>query len=147
MKILRIVFLLAIIAGGCVPKEQVVLRAVNIKEVKTGADGNPLLFADVVFYNPNSTRMRLKRIDLDVMVDGKKAARVDQHLSQLIKGKSEFTIPLEVQLSMKDIGLLDTILNLFGGKKYAVQFEGSMKVTVRGFPVKVPVKYSDELKF
>ncbi len=36
-------------------------------------------------------------------VDGKKTARVDQHLSQLIKGNSEFTIPLEVQLNFKKL--------------------------------------------
>jgi LEA14-like dessication related protein len=90
--------------------------------------------------------MRLKRIDLDVMVDGNKSARVDQHLSALIKGKSEFTIPLEVQLNLKD-GLLDTILSLFGGKEHNIKFEGSMKVTVRGFPVKVPVSYGEALKF
>ncbi len=138
---------LALFSGACVPNEQIVLRSVNIKDVKNGSDGNPILQADVVFFNPNSTRMRLKRIDLDVTVDGKKAARVDQHLSALIKGNSEFTIPLEVQLNLKELGLLDTILSLFGGQKHDVLFEGSMKVTVRGWPVKVPVKHKDLLKF
>ena len=137
---------LVLFAVGCAPKEPVILRSINIKEVKTGSDGNPILFADVVFFNPNSTRMRLKRIDLDVTVDGNKSARVDQHLSALIKGNSEFTIPLEVQLNLKD-GLLDTILSLFGGKEHPISFNGSMKVTVRGFPVKVPVSYKDVLKF
>lgn len=127
------------------PKDQVVLRSINIKEVLPGKDGGPLLMADAIFYNPNSARMRLKRIDIDVMVDGKKAARVDQDLSALIKAKSEFTVPLEVQLNLKE-GLLDTILSLFGGKIYDILFVGNMKVSINGFPVKVPVNYKEQIK-
>ena len=137
--------LLVELLGSCVPKEQVVLRSINIKEVLPGKDSSPLLMADAIFYNPSSARMRLKRIDIDVMVDGKKAARVDQDLSALIKAKSEFTVPLEVQLNLKE-GLLDTILSLFGGKTYDILFVGNMKVSINGFPVKVPVNYKEKVK-
>jgi len=147
MKWIKIFVFFTLIAGACAPKEEVQLRSINIKEVKPGLDGNPVLFADVVFFNPNPTRMRLKRIDLDVFVDGKKTARVDQQLSQLIKGNSEFTIPLEVQLNFKEVGLLDTILSLFGGKEHEMRFEGKMKVLVRVFPVTVPVSYKEMMKF
>lgn len=147
MKAVRIIFLLALMVGACAPKEDVQLRAINIKEVRTGEDGNPVLFADVVFFNPNSGRMKVKKIDIDVFVDGKKAARVDQNLSLLIRGNSEFTIPLEAQLNFKEVGLLDTILSLFGGKEHEMRFEGKMKVSVRGFPVNVPVSYKEMLKF
>ena len=145
-KFLQVLLLVATVMVACVPKEQIQLRAINIKEVTPGKDGNPLLKADAVFFNPNASRMRVKRIDIEVFVDGKKAARVDQHLSTLIKANSEFTVPLEVELNLKEVGLLDTILSLFGGKKYDIHFVGTMKVTVNGFPVKVPVDYKDLLK-
>lgn len=146
MKIFGILLIVVVVMCACVPKEPVVLRAVNIIQVEAGTDGEPVLKADAIFYNPNATRMRLKRIDLDVLVDGKKSARIDQHLSSLIKGKSEFTVPLEVQLKLKEMGLLNTILNLFGGKEYEIQFAGSLKVTVNGFPVKVPVRHKTKFK-
>jgi hypothetical protein len=145
LKIFLPFLFLVILVSACVPREQVVLRGVDIREVLPGKDGNPLLKANAVFFNPNSSRMRLKRIDIDVLVDGKKAARVDQHLSALIKANAEFTVPLEVQLNLKE-GLLDTILSLFGGKKHEIQFVGTMKVTVNGFPVKVPLNYKEEIK-
>ncbi len=146
MKVFGRLLLLSLLAGSCVPKEQVVLRSVAIKEVNPGNDGDVLLKADAFFFNPNSSRMRLKRIEIDVLVDGTKAARVDQHVSALIKPNSEFTIPLEVQLKLKEIGLLNTIMNLFGGKKYEVQFVGRLKVTVNGFPIAVPVNYKEQIK-
>jgi hypothetical protein len=138
-------FVVVLLAGSCVPKEDVILRAVNIREVGVGIDGDPVLKADAIFYNPNATRMKLKRIDIDVFVDGKKAASIDQHLNALIKANAEFSVPLEVQLKLKEIGLLNTLLNLFGGKKYEILFVGKMKVTVNGFPVTFPVNYKEAL--
>ena len=146
MKVFGWFLLLLMVLTACVPKEKVVLRSVSIKQVEPGKDGNLLLKADAIFYNPNSSRMRLKRIEIDVLVDGTKAARVDQQLSALIKPNSEFTVPLEVQLKMKEIGLLNTIMNLFGGKKYEIQFVGRMKINVNGCPVKVPVNDKEQFK-
>lgn len=145
-KFSTLAFFLLILLAGCVPKEQVVLKSVSIREVVPGPGGNPLLKADAIFYNPNATRMRLKHIDIDVTVDGKKAARVDQQLNSLIKGNAEFTVPLEVQLNLKEIGLLDAIFSFLGGKKYDVQFTGSIKLRVNGFPLRVPVKHREEVK-
>ncbi|HRI79642.1 MAG TPA: hypothetical protein PLR06_08905 [Cyclobacteriaceae bacterium] len=147
MKVFFYAGVLTVLLAGCVPKEQVVLRSIQINEIGPKPDGSALLKADAVFYNPNTTRMRLKEIDIEIFVDGKKAAEVDQELSSLIKAKSEFTIPLEVQLNLKEIGLLDTILSFLGGKKHEIQFVGTLKMKVNGFPVKAPVNQKEEFKF
>ncbi len=137
-----------VVAGACkAPTEQVVLRGIDIKSVEPEGDGNSLLKADAIFFNPNSGRMRLKKIEIDVLLDGKKAAHVNQKLSSLIKGNSEFTVPLEIHLNLKEVGLLDTILSLFGGKKYGIQYTGKIRASVRGFPFNIPVDLKDELKF
>jgi LEA14-like dessication related protein len=135
-------------AGACkAPKENIVLRGINIKSVAPEADGNTLLTADAIFFNPNPGRMRLKGIAIDVLLDGKKAANVDQKLSTLITGNSEFTVPLEIHLNLKEVGLVDTLLSLFGGKKYGIQYVGKIKASVRGYPLNIPVDFHDELKF
>jgi LEA14-like dessication related protein len=142
------IVLLLVFAGACkAPKENIVLRGISIKSVEPEADGNSLLKADAIFFNPNSGRMRLKEVNIDVMLDGKKAANVDQKLSALIKGNAEFTVPLEIHLNLKEIGLVDTILSLFGGKKYGIQYVGKIKASVRGLPLNIPVDFHDELKF
>ncbi|MEZ4946828.1 MAG: LEA type 2 family protein [Cyclobacteriaceae bacterium] len=131
---------------GCVPKEQVVLRAIENVELAPGEGVDPILKADARFYNPNKIRMKIKAIELDVFIDGKKTARVDQKLKSVIKSQSEFTLPLEVQLSMKEIGLVDALLGLFGGKKYLLNYKGHIKVTIKGFPLRIPVDYTKEVK-
>lgn len=136
------------VLNGCAPKEPVVLREVHIRNVELAADGkDPLLKADAIFYNPNKGSLRLKQISLDILLNEKPAARIDQKLNAQIKAKSEFTVPLEVRLKLNDAGLLDTILSLFGGKKYAVRFTGKIKVSVGGFPVKIPVEHQEEIRF
>lgn len=131
---------------GCVPKEQVVLRAIENVELAPGQGVDPILKADARFYNPNKIRMKIKAIELDVFIDGKKSARVDQKLKSVIKSQAEFTLPLEVQIAMKEIGLVDALLGLFGGKKYLINYKGHIKVTVKGFPLRIPVDYSKEVR-
>ena len=142
-----LMFLLAVVGiTSCAPKEPVVLREVHIKEVTPGTDG-AVLKADAVLYNPNKGSLRLKGINLDILLDGKTAARIDQKLNAPIKSQSTFTVPLEVKLKLSDAGLLDTILGLFGGKEHTVRFTGTLKVSVRGFPVRIPVQHDDKFKF
>ena len=144
---LTLVLGVILLAAGCAPKEPVVLREVQIIQVSPGKDGNPILKANAIFHNPNKASMKLKQIDLEIMLDNKRVAVIDQQMDSMIKGRADFTLPLEVQLQLKEVGLLDTILSLFGGKRYEVRFVGNLKVRVSGFPVKIPINYKDQIKF
>ncbi len=130
---------------ACVPKEDVVLRAIKNENFVTDENGQQILKADAIFYNPNNVRMKLKEINVEVFVNGKKSAYADQKFNSLIKPKSEFTVPLEVKLNLKELGLLDTILSFLGGKKYEIHFKGYLKIKLHGFTFKVPVDQKEQL--
>jgi len=148
MKYFRIFFylpLVFLILEGCVPKESVEFRKVlNVRVEMVSA--LPVLKGDLVFYNPNKTRSKLKKIELDILVNDKKAGSVNQTLNQQIEGNSEFTVPIEVNVALKELGLMDTLINLFGGKKYSVRLVGKIKVSIHGFSVNVPVDHKEEIK-
>src|SRR5689334_22329960 len=112
---------LGIVFSSCGPKEPIVLR--QIKDVVVDATTDPMLKAKAIFYNPNSTRGRLREIKVDIYVNGKKAGEIDQHLGMQIPSKQEFTVPLEVKLSLKEFGVLDTIFSMLGGKKFDVHYK------------------------
>ena len=132
-------------SGACQgPKEKIVLR--QIRDVVVDATTEPLLKANAVFYNPNDMRGKLKRINVEVFVDGKKAAIVNQKLKTQIPANGEFIVPLEVKLSIKELGFMDTLLGVIGGKKFEVRYEGSLKLAYRGIPINVPVHYKDEVR-
>lgn len=126
------------------PDQRIVLR--DIRDVVVDASTEPLLKANALFYNPNDMSGRLKRIDVVVYVDGKRAAHVDQKLKTVIPAKGEFKVPLEVRLNIKELGFMDTLLGVLGGKKFEVRYEGKLKLTYKGFPFSVPVNYKDEVR-
>ena len=137
--------LVLLVVGGCHgPDEKIVLR--KIRDVVVDASTEPLLKANAVFYNPNDMRGKLKRINVEVYVDGKKAASVNQKLKTRIPANGEFIVPLEVKLSIKELGFMDTLLGVIGGKKFEVRYEGSLKLSYRGIPINVPVHYKDEVR-
>jgi LEA14-like dessication related protein len=132
--------------NSCLPKEVVELKDIQNLAVVPGEGGKPVLQGDAVFFNPNKSRMKLKAIKVDVFVDEKKAAVADHDLDVIVKGQSEFTVPLKVQLQFEDIGLMDAIKSLFGGKTYHLHYVGSLRVNINGFPFRVPIDHREDFK-
>lgn len=141
-----VVFILSLLLlAGCKrPDQDIVLR--DIKDVVVDATTEPMLRANAIFFNPNNIRGRLKKIDIEIFVNGKKAATVDQSLKMPIPAAAEFTVPLEVKLAMKELGFMDTILGMVGGKTFKIHYKGSLKLSYHGLPINVPVDYEDEVK-
>ncbi|MCW5912485.1 MAG: LEA type 2 family protein [Cyclobacteriaceae bacterium] len=135
-----------ILMQACAPKEDIVFKGIRNVEVQVGKSNNPELLAQAYFHNPNTMGMKLKEIHVDVLVDGKLSAEVRQKMKLKISPRSDFTVPLQATLSLKELGLVDTIKNLLGGKKYEVQYVGFVRVAVHGITVKVPVKHREELR-
>ena len=126
------------------PEEEIVLR--QIRDVLVDASTEPMLKANAVFFNPNNMRGKLKKINVEIFVNGKKSATINQHLKTVIPANDEFVVPLEVKLSMKELGFMDTLLGVIGGKKFEVRYEGVLKLNYRGIPISVPVNYKDEIR-
>lgn len=144
-KFIGLFFLLVVVLAGCKrPKEDIVLR--QIKDVVVDASTDPMLKANAIFYNPNSIRGKLKKIKIDIFLNGKKAASVDQDLKTAIPANDEFTVPIEVKLAIKELGFMDTLLGMIGGKTFEVRYEGALKLSYHGVPINVPVNYKDQVR-
>jgi LEA14-like dessication related protein len=144
LKSLLAIISFAVLSSCNTPKEQVVLR--QIKDVVVDASSSPKLKAKAIFYNPNDVRMRLKKIDIEIFVDGKKVGDVDQELKLIIPAQDEFTLDLELILAMKEQSFMDTLFGMIGGKKMQVEYKGALKLTYHGLPIRVPVNYKDEIR-
>jgi LEA14-like dessication related protein len=144
LRFFAIALLLSLLSGCQKPEEDIVLR--HIRDVVVDASSEPMLKANAIFYNPNKVRGRLKKIDIEIFVNGKKAASVDQSLKTSIPAAAEFTVPLEVKLALKEIGIMDTIFGMIGGKKFKIHYKGSLRLTYHGFPINVPVDYEDDVR-
>ncbi len=90
--------------------------------------------------------MKLKDVNVDILVDGNKSAEVKQHLNLPVPAQSDFSVPITANLTLKEGGLLNTVFGLLGGKKYEVVFTGFIRIGVRGISIKVPVSQKQEIK-
>lgn len=133
-----------LVVASCKPREDVVLR--QVKDIVVDASTEPVLQANAIFYNPNNMRMKLRKLDLEVYVNDKLSATIDQKLDTRIPARAEFTVPLEVKLNLKEKGFLNTVFKVIGGKKLKVHYKGTVSITYKGIPVRVPVDYEDEVR-
>jgi hypothetical protein len=51
-----------------------------------------------------------------------------------------------VKLALKELGFMDTLFGMLGGKKFQIEYKGFLKLTYHGFPIRVPVNYKDEIR-
>lgn len=98
------------------------------------------LTVDVIYYNPNNFGLELNRTDLDVFVDSTFLGHSAQDVQVAVKKKAEFTIPIRLELDMKN--LLKNGLNSFFNKSVAVRVLGSVKVGKAGIYKSFPVDYT-----
>lgn len=89
--------------------------------------------------------MKLREVKIDVYLDGEKAAFCDQKSNVIAKPKSEFTIPVVLNLK-EGIKISDLLIDVLRGKKYQVRYVGHLKVNVNGFPVRIPIDHEEQLK-
>jgi LEA14-like dessication related protein len=140
-----LMFGLFVVLAGCVPQEE--LQFKKVKNVVLTATGTtPILKGDLLLFNPNDKRMKLKKLDLIIDLNGKQAGLVDQRLRQVIPANDEFTVPIEVTVSLKEMGLLDAISGILGGKKNTVRIRGKIRGSVNGMTISVPVDYTEEIR-
>jgi hypothetical protein len=141
---LYLVFLIFLIQSCQRPEEDIVLK--QVRDIVADATTEPTLKAEAVFFNPNNMSGKLKHIDVDIFVNGKKAGRVDKDYKIKIPSNGEFIVPLEVKLNMKELGFVDTLLGMIGGKKFDIQYVGKLGLVYRGIPIKVPVDYKSQIR-
>lgn len=90
--------------------------------------------------------MVLKRSEVDVFFDGKKAGRIDQSHQIKVDKQSEFIVPVDLQVSLKELGLGNALMGILSGKKYPLRFQGKVFGQVKGVPVSVSIDHTEEIK-
>ncbi|MTI21341.1 hypothetical protein E1176_09950 [Fulvivirga sp. RKSG066] len=132
---------------GCTrPEEVPVFKGVGNIKVSKVQGTKAYLNADAYFYNPNDVKMKIKSVDIGVHLNGKPIGVINQSMKTKVPAKSNFKVPLDATFDIKEEGALQNIIGLLGGRKKEVFYKGYIKVSVHGWPVRVPVEYSDEVR-
>lgn len=103
------------------------------------------LKVDLVYYNPNNFGLQLNRTDLDIYIDSSYLGHSSQNIQVGIPKRDIFTLPLEVDLDMKN--LLKNGLTAYLNKEVTIRAVGKIKVGKAGIYKNFDVDYSTRQTF
>lgn len=142
-------FLILIIAilllPSCREPKDLVFRDFQRLSVEKVGLSTATLQVDLQYYNPNNFGLELKRTDLDIYINNTLLGHSSQDLQVAIPKRDVFTLPLKIDLDMKNL-LKNGIMSLFD-KKVKVRLLGKVKVGKAGVFKIFNVDYETEQQF
>jgi LEA14-like dessication related protein len=126
------------------PKDLVFKEFKNLKVDQLSFSG-AALNVDLVYFNPNNFGLQLSRTDLDIFVDSTFLGHSSQNIQVKVPKRDNFTIPLKVDLDVKNL-LKNGVTSLFN-KDVKVRVLGSVKLGKAGVYKTFPVDYTSVQNF
>ena len=126
------------------PKELEYRDFKNISSEKLGFSTSTFKI-DLVYYNPNNFGLQLKRTDLDVYIDSNYLGHTAQDYQINIPRKGEFTLPLSIEVDMKN-AYKNAVPALFG-KEVLVRVIGKVMLGKANVYKSFNVNYEGKQKF
>ncbi len=93
------------------------------------------------FHNPNKQQLKLKKVDVDVLLKDKIIGNINQNIDIKIPSKSSFEIPLNANFNLSDIGLMSGLLMFISGNDLDLDYKGEIIVSYYGVPQRIPIEY------
>lgn len=139
----KLLFVLAVLfMSSCRTPQDLVFRDFNNLALNKLGFSASILKVDLIYYNPNNFGMELKRTELDIYVDSTFLGHSSQELQVAIPKRDVFTIPLKVDLDMKNL-FKNGLTSLFN-KTVNVRAVGTIKVGKAGVYKNFNIDYTSE---
>ncbi len=140
-------FLVLVGLSSCQKPESPQFKYLDNVVVELESLSSANLHAEAVLHNPNKNTITIKSADIDIIVDEKVIAVLEQDFDIKANGEQDFTIPLDVKIKLKDLNLntIGTALGLIGESGQEIHYLGKIKVKAYGVPFSVKVDYKDNI--
>jgi hypothetical protein len=116
--------------------------------VKEVSINKVVLKAEAKYFNPNAIGGEIKYTDIKVNVNNVDLGSIAQTFTSEIKGKSDFSIPIIIEFSPKEIfksdgGFLKGILNAALNKNVDVKYQGHAVIEIMDVDIKIPIEHEE----
>lgn len=138
-----------VVVMGCSYEEPITF--LRLQEVKVNGikNGELLLSTRALFNNPNGAGGRIKKVNIYVLHRRDTLAIVHETNKLKISPNANFSLPLSLRISIDKLqsGLLSNLSSLLQSRTVKLDFVGDIKVSSWGVSQKIPVSYSEKVKF
>ena len=145
IRFLAIFIALVVIQTSCHEPKSLEFREFKNLTLDKLSFAGAALKVDLVYYNPNNFGLQLNRTDLDVFVDSTFLGHSSQDVQVTISKRDVFTIPLKLDLDVKN--LLKNGITSMLNKSVSVRVLGSVKVGKAGIYKSFSVDYTSIQNF
>jgi len=143
--ILLIIPLLTNLLLSCsTPKELEYRDFKNFTVEKLGFSSSSLKM-DLIYYNPNNFGLELNRTDLDIFIDNNYLGRTSQEYQVSIPRREEFSIPIKIDVDMKN--LLKNGFTTFLNNEVMIKVTGTVRIGKLNVFKSFPVNYEGKQRF
>ena len=126
--------------SSCREPKDLEFRSFKNLRVEDVSFSSAKLNVDLTYYNPNNFGLELNKTDLDIFIDSNYLGHSLQDIQVRIPKRQEFTVPLKVDLDMKNL-LKNGVATLFN-KQVAIRVLGKVKVGKAGVMKNFNVDYT-----
>ena len=145
VSLLSLLVILMIVLPSCREPKSLEFKEFKNLSVDKLSFAGAALKVDLVYYNPNNFSLQLNRTDLDIFIDSTFLGHSSQDIQVAIPKRDIFTIPLKLDLDVKNL-LKNGITSLLN-KDVSVRVLGSVKVGKAGIYKSFPVDYTSVQNF
>lgn len=137
--------LLLFVLAGCSRPQGFDYRDIkNFKVEKLGFDRSTISM-ELVYYNPNSFAVQLRKVDCDVYIENQYLGKYLLDTVMTIPRQAEFTLPSRMEVDMKNV--FKNTLSVLFSKEVLVKVKGTTRVGKGSFFINVPVDYEGRHQF
>jgi LEA14-like dessication related protein len=106
-----------------------------------------MLHADAVLFNPNKNTVIIKGAEIEIFMEDKAIGKLDMEYNIKVDGNSDFKVPLDMVIKLKDLNLnaIGAALGLMGKSGPELHFLGKIKVKAYGVPFSVKVDHKQKV--
>jgi LEA14-like dessication related protein len=98
----------------------------------------------LIYYNPNNFGMELNHTEMDLFINDNYLGHVDQNVQVRIPKRDKFTLPIKVDVDMKNI-IKNSLIGLFN-KEVEIRAKGKIKAGKANIFKVVPFEYKTKQK-
>ena len=144
VKNLLYILTLGLLFSSCSKPQAFDYRDIRNFRVENVGYDKTLLAMDLVYYNPNSFGVDLRRVDCDVYIDNSYLGKYQLDTLMHIPRRAEFMLPSKIDVDMKT--LLKNGLNLLFSQEVLVNVKGTVRVGKAGIFANIPFNYEKRHK-
>ena len=139
------IILFSLFMSGCQKPKDLVFKSVQNISLDNLSFNNATLKMELVYYNPNTFGLELNRTDFDIFVNNNLLGHSLQDLQLKVPSRKDFTVPLQVDLDMKNL-LKNGIMALMN-KEVQVRVLGKAKIGKAGVYKSFNIDYTTVQNF